>query len=73
MPKIEIAAANRRVGTRYPKPFDAPCLACVRHQLGDLVGLSQFGVNLLRLPPGALEQPASLALQGGRVHLGGRG
>jgi len=53
MPKIEIAAANKRVGTRYPKPFDAPCLARVRHQLGDVVGLTQFGVNLLRLPPGA--------------------
>ena len=53
MPKIDIAAARRREGTRYPAPFDTPCLSRVRQQLGDVVGLSQFGVNLLTLPPGA--------------------
>lgn len=52
MPKIDIAAARRREGTRYPAPFDTPCLSRVRQQLGDVVGLSQFGVNLLTLPPG---------------------
>ncbi len=40
-------------GSRYPAPFDAPCSARVRMRLGDAAGLADFGVNLLRLPPGA--------------------
>jgi uncharacterized cupin superfamily protein len=40
------------VGTSYPSPYDAPCAARVRHRLGDAAGLTDFGVNLLRLPPG---------------------
>jgi uncharacterized cupin superfamily protein len=51
--KIDIAAAARRLGSTYPKPYDAPCAARERTQLGDAAGLSDFGVNLLRLPPGA--------------------
>ena len=31
---------------------DAPCRDCERKRLGNAAGLSQFGVNLLRLPPG---------------------
>ena len=41
------------VGTLYPPPFDEPCRARERTRLGDPAGLTQFGVNLLRLPPGA--------------------
>src|SRR4051794_23990174 len=41
------------VGTLYPPPFDLPCRARERTKLGDPAGLTQFGVNLLRLPPGA--------------------
>jgi uncharacterized cupin superfamily protein len=37
----------------YPPPFDEPCLSRERRRLGDAAGLDQFGVNLLRLPPGA--------------------
>ena len=51
--RIDIAALNSVVGTLYPSPFDAPCRARERTRLGDAAGLSQFGVNLLRLPPGA--------------------
>jgi len=40
------------IGTRYPKPHDAPCLLRERKALGDQANLTQFGVNLLRLPPG---------------------
>ena len=40
-------------GTLYPPPFDEPCLPRQRTRLGDVAGLTQFGVNLLRLPPGA--------------------
>ncbi|MES2895077.1 MAG: cupin domain-containing protein [Pseudomonadota bacterium] len=52
MPKIDIAAAPSRFGSGYPPPFDAQCQSRQRWMLGDAVGLSQFGVNLLRLPPG---------------------
>jgi uncharacterized cupin superfamily protein len=41
-----------RQGTDYPPPHDAPCLNRIRRTLGDAFGLSQFGVNLLDLPPG---------------------
>lgn len=52
MKKIDVSAAPRRVGSRYPAPFDAPCRERIRHTLGDAAGLTQFGVNLLCLPPG---------------------
>ncbi|TRO95198.1 cupin domain-containing protein [Glycocaulis profundi] len=39
-------------GTRYPPPHDAPCRARAWRALGDAFGLSQFGVNLVRLEPG---------------------
>lgn len=51
--RIDLAALTSVVGTLYPSPFDAPCRARERTKLGDAAGLSQFGVNLLRLPPGA--------------------
>ena len=40
-------------GTDYPTPHDLPCRQRSRRRLGDAFGLSQFGVNLLELPPGA--------------------
>ena len=52
MPKIDIAAIPQRKGSGYPAPFDAPCAERVRQRLGDAGGLSDFGVNLMRLPPG---------------------
>ncbi len=51
--RIEAAAVSPVVGTLYPPPFDQPCRARARAKLGDVAGLTQFGVNLLRLPPGA--------------------
>lgn len=53
MPKIEISSARVRVGSAYPPPFDEPCKARERRRLGDVAGLTQFGVNLLRLTPGS--------------------
>jgi len=53
MPKIDLAAAPQRKGSSYPSPFDQPCAERVRRRLGDAGGLTQFGVNLLQLPPGA--------------------
>lgn len=51
--KIDLQTAPRRDGTLYPTPFDAPCLARRRTRIGDAAGLTQFGVNLCTLPPGA--------------------
>ena len=51
--RIDVAALPAIVGTLYPAPFDVPCRARARTKLGDAAGLTQFGVNLLRLPPGA--------------------
>src|ERR1700736_5109416 len=51
--RIDAAALAPVVGTFYPPPFDQPCRSRERKKLGDAAGLTQFGVNLLRLPPGA--------------------
>ena len=52
MPRIEIETAPTRFGAGYPPPYDAPCQGRRRWKLGDAAGLTQFGVNLMRLPPG---------------------
>jgi len=39
-------------GSGYPQPYDAPCLRRERKRLGEAAGITQFGVNLLRLPAG---------------------
>jgi uncharacterized cupin superfamily protein len=51
--RIDVAAIEAITGTLYPSPFAEPCRARQRKRLGDAAGLKQFGVNLLRLPPGA--------------------
>ncbi|HEX4266617.1 MAG TPA: cupin domain-containing protein [Steroidobacteraceae bacterium] len=52
MKKIAIAAGKAALGSSYPAPYDEPCRQRMRFRLGDAAGLTQFGVNLLRLPPG---------------------
>jgi len=39
-------------GTGYPAPFDADVRARKKRKLGDALGLTNFGVNLVALPPG---------------------
>jgi uncharacterized cupin superfamily protein len=39
-------------GSGYPAPFDAPVKARGYRRLGLAFGLTQFGVNIVRLPPG---------------------
>jgi len=51
--RIDVAELTPVVGTLYPPPFDTPCRARERTKLGDPAGLTQFGVNLLRLTQGA--------------------
>ncbi len=50
---LHIDDVEVRTGTDYPKPHDRPCRQRRRRRLSDAFGLSQFGVNLLELPPGA--------------------
>ena len=52
MKKIDLEKAPTRFGTAYPAPYDAPCVARKRWRLGAAAGLTQVGVNLLRLAPG---------------------
>ena len=51
--RIDVATLAPVIGTLYPPPFDQPCRIRERRRLGDAAGLTQFGVNLLRLPSGA--------------------
>ena len=37
----------------YPPPFDAAIKGREKHPLGDALGLKNYGVNLVRLKPGA--------------------
>jgi uncharacterized cupin superfamily protein len=52
MPKIDMSTVPRRVGVGYPEPFAALSAHRVRLRLGAAGGLTDFGVNLTRLPPG---------------------
>lgn len=52
MPKIDIDAIAPSSGTNYPDPFREVCLGATWRKLGDAVGVTDFGVNLVRLPPG---------------------
>lgn len=51
--KIDSKSAPSRAGSGYPPPHDAPCQRRTRTRLGVAAGLTQFGVNVLRLEPGA--------------------
>lgn len=52
MAKIDLDAAPRGEGTRYPPPHNEPCRRRRWIKLGDAAGLTQFGVNLVTLEPG---------------------
>ena len=51
--RIDPATLPVLTGTTYPPPYDEPCRKRHRIRLGDVAGLTQYGVNLLRLEPGA--------------------
>jgi uncharacterized cupin superfamily protein len=53
VPKIDIAKAMVRTKGVYPEPWRAITEGREKAALGDVVGLTQFGVNLTRLKPGA--------------------
>ena len=51
--KIDTSQLPERKGSGYPSPFAAAPGARIKQSLGDAGGLTDFGVNLTRLPPGA--------------------
>jgi uncharacterized cupin superfamily protein len=53
MPKIDIKATPETNSTGYPAPFRELVKGRFRKALGNAGGLTQFGVNLCRLAPGA--------------------
>jgi uncharacterized cupin superfamily protein len=53
MPKLDIANLETDSKSGYPEPFRQIVLGRVRKRLGNAAGLTQFGVNLTTLKPGA--------------------
>jgi uncharacterized cupin superfamily protein len=53
MPKIDSDKVAKREGSSYPSPFDEPCSKRRVQRLGEAAGLTQFGANLVELPPGS--------------------
>lgn len=54
MPRIELDNLPVRTGSAYPAPLDREMQGRSQIRLGDAAGLTQFGVNLVRLDPGAM-------------------
>ena len=53
MPKIDVTSVARRKGSGYPAPFAQCAGERIKQALGEAGGLTDFGVNLTQLPPGA--------------------
>src|SRR5258706_15248261 len=51
---VAAEAPPRTKPSNYPEPFASRMAGRRKHPLGDLFGLSNFGVNLARLAPGAV-------------------
>lgn len=49
---VDPAALPARSGSGYPEPFRKAVAGRVKRALGDPCGLTQFGANLVELPPG---------------------
>ncbi len=63
-PALEPAAVRAREGKSSPAPFEELCRARRKHALGDALGLGNFGVNLVSLPP---RRPGLHRQEGGAV------
>jgi uncharacterized cupin superfamily protein len=51
---LAIEAPARVKPSNYPEPFASRMNGRIKHPLGDLFGLTHFGVNLTRLKPGGV-------------------
>ncbi|NQU60279.1 MAG: cupin domain-containing protein [Rhodospirillales bacterium] len=54
LPALDPKSVETKVGTNYPEAFAENVSQRERRYLGDALGLTQFGVNLTRLPPGVM-------------------
>lgn len=54
MAKIDTAKAPVKTGSIYPAPYAAMVAGRSSLRLGEAAGLTQFGVNLVMLEPGAM-------------------
>ena len=54
MPKIDPDQAPAETGSAYPEPYAGQMTGRTTRRLGRLAGLTQFGVNLVTLAPGAV-------------------
>ena len=52
-PALDPAELPTREGAGYPEPFKELCRTRTKRVLGDALGLGNFGVNLITLPPSA--------------------
>ena len=52
-PALDPLSVAVRLGSTYPSPFQEICKNRQKQALGDALELTQFGVNLVRLAPGA--------------------
>lgn len=53
MPKLDLPAIAARTGSSYPAAYAQVVDGRIQHNLADAGGLTQFGVKLCRLKPGA--------------------
>jgi uncharacterized cupin superfamily protein len=54
MPKINLDSVEAHIGSTYPEPYASQMGGRAFQALGDAAGLTQFGVNLVTMPPGAI-------------------
>lgn len=54
MPKLDLTRAPVKTGSIYPEPYASQMAGRSSVRLGDLAGLTQFGVNIVTLEPGAV-------------------
>ncbi|WP_225029367.1 cupin domain-containing protein [Xinfangfangia pollutisoli] len=54
MPKLDLDTVPVKTGSTYPDPYAAMVQGRSSLRLGEAAGLTQFGVNLVRLEPGAM-------------------
>lgn len=54
MPKLDLSKVPVKTGSIYPEPYAAMMAGRSSLRLGEAGGLTQFGVNLVTLAPGAL-------------------
>ncbi|GAB3348627.1 cupin domain-containing protein [Lysobacter tyrosinilyticus] len=50
---IDANEAPLRIGSTYPEPFAARVAGRTKRTLGDIFGLTSFGVNFTHMPPGS--------------------